>query len=390
MKLRIKFNNATILSILFMLFLVAEVMFEYSTFSRVILLAFVSASVLVSTRLSWHYSLTGYLVFAVWSFVNIFLGYALDRDTAMQMSSTLILNLIFMYGFLCYCRKIKNMWTVLNIFRWIMVLFCLMCVMGALTGSYGNGRLSIMGINSNTIALMMGYAFIIHLHELLQGKKWVGYEQVQYILLMLFLVVILLTGSRKGLLVPIIGVYMFFCVRQPRKVIPYTLLIGGIIGVVLVLLLNVPVLYNIIGYRVEPVLQMLAGEEYDEASLASRMNYIALAWTASQDNLLFGHGLDCFRLLRYAYGTYTHCNYVELLYSLGWVGVILYYSPYIAALLNAPAVAKQDKAAVSLALALLVPYLVCDYMIVSYYTRPLLIIPMMAMIFLRKDGYGRK
>lgn len=147
-------------------------------------------------------------------------------------------------------------------------------------------------------------------------------------------------------------------------------------------------LYNLIGYRVEPVLQYLNAENYEEASMETRVDYIELGWLESQKEPFWGHGLSSFQKLKKSYGTYSHCNYVEILYSLGWIGAIIYYLPYVVSLLKAPKFFKKARKYAGLALAILVPYIICDYFRVTYFSRTDIIFPFLAMMLLDKRGIG--
>lgn len=147
--------------------------------------------------------------------------------------------------------------------------------------------------------------------------------------------------------------------------------------------MNVDFLYNTIGYRLEPLVAYLNNAEYDEASLETRSHFIEYAWINAQDSLIFGHGLDCFRLLPGAWGTYSHCNFLELLYSTGWIGLFIYYSTSISTVLKFYKYINDKYT--GLLLALLIPFLVCDYMNVTYSNRTAIIIPSLAIMFV-----GRK
>ncbi len=379
MTLTFKKNNATLLHFLFIIWFAAETMFSYSAISRFALLAFVGVSILVTRGKHWSYYLTAYLFVALWSVANIAFGHAVNTGYATKMTQTLFLNLLFLYAFVCYCRYVQSVASVLNIFRWLVAAFCVPCLLGGIGTVFSGQRLSIMGLNSNVIAIIAAYACIIFANDMFASRPGKQRRTKIYVIILL-LTTILLTGSRKGLIIPAVGIYSLICVRKPRKFVLYSLAIAAAATVVLFLIINVDVLYNVVGYRVEAILQYLAGEEYNEVSLASRSNFILLGWMSSQDSLFWGHGLDCFRTLRYSYGTYSHNNYIEILYSLGWVGVVIYYMPYLYTFWPVSKQRKKSMNSVALSSALLIPFIICDYMNVTYFTRTDLIIPLMAML----------
>ena len=379
MKFTLKKNNQTVLHGLFMFWLLSEYLFEYSIVSRVALLFFVAGSVLVVPKLQWPSLLTGYGLFALWSCVNIALGYAVRNSIAVPMTRTLFLNLLFLYAFIRYVRYTEDAGEILKIYQWTAVLFSVICLIGG-TGQILSGqRLETWGINANSIAMLAAYALILWTGELLNTMSKSRWMKASPFLLIL-LVTILLTGSRKGILLVFLGIYILVCFRRPKKFLLYTLGIYLLTIAALFLLLKVDFLYAVIGHRVEAVFGFLQGTETSEASLNTRAGFMALAWISSQDSLIFGHGLDCFRTLRYSYGTYSHCNVLEILYSLGWVGVCLYYAPHVWTLCRIPARRKETPDYIPLATALLISNMVCDFMNVTYFTRTSLMIPMLAML----------
>ena len=383
MKIVIKKNNATVLNFAFILWLFSEIMFEYSTFSRIALMLFVGLVVLVTRKPRWSYALTWYGLFVLWSAINIWTGNAIDKNVAIKATQTVFLNLIFLWALVNYCEYIGSIETVLGIFKWVIFIICIPCFFGGLGAVLSGGRLTILNINSNAIAMMAAFAVIVFIHGC-TGRRRDGKWYIEICVIAFLILTILMTGSRKGLIIPIVGVYIMACFRKPGKFVVNTLVIALLAFVVLYALLNVPFLYDLVGYRVEPVLQYMQNEDFDEASLASRLDYIELAWKESQNSPFWGHGLACFHTLRGAYETYSHCNYVELLFSLGWTGAIIFYFPYLQGLLYTPYAFKRKKDHVALAVALMVPFLICNYFAVTYNVRSYIFIPTICMLILRR------
>ena len=385
MKIVLKKNNTTLLHAVFLLWLFCEIMFEHTIISQGALMLFVGVAILLTGRPSWSIHLFGYGLFIAWSALNIYFGYATSTSTASAMTRTLVLNLLFLYAFICYCRYIKDIRTVLKFYTWIALLFSIPCMLGGLGTVLQGERLSILGINANRIATMMAYSIIILFYTLLNSEDS-KLRRRNWILIAWLAMVILLTGSRKGLLIPMVGVYVLICARRPRKILKYSAVIAAVGGVVLLMILNIEPLYNLIGHRVEAVLQYLSQDSYTEASLMTRDSYVALGWEMSQYEPVWGYGLDCFRLLRKSYGTYSHNNYIEILYSLGWVGLIVYYCPFVLTLFRLLKNWKKHTELVSFMLALIAPFMICDYMNVTYFERMFLLIPAIVMIAMGKKG----
>lgn len=387
MRIVIKNNNTTLLHAVFALWLFCELMFEHTIISQAALLIFVGITVLVTYRVRWSMVLTGYCLFALWSAANILFGHATSVSVASKMTRTLFLNVLFLFAFVNYCRHTRDYFSILRIYKWIAVIFSIRCLLGGIGGVLEGYRLSVSGINANRLATVLAYAMIILTYELLKKEKSErGFKD--YAALVLFVITIILTGSRKGLLIPFVGIYLLICARRPKKILKYSLITVAVILVVMHLIMNVKPLYDILGFRVEAVLQFLQQEEFDEGSLATRDKFITLGWELAQLKPIWGHGLDCFRLLKGSYGTYSHSNYIEILYSLGWVGLLLYYFPHVYYLVRLLATWKKKLVATNLLLALFVPFLVCDYMNVTYFERLYLLIPAIVITVLGEKGVG--
>lgn len=385
MEMKQRNKNIIWLNWAFAIWLICEVMFSYSIVSRLALVLFVGLNLLITHKLYLSYSWIWYGLFVLWSAIVIWTGHAHDRALALDMVKTVSLNLVFLCAFVGYCRYVNDIEQILNIYKWTIFAFCIPCFIGGIGSVISGERLSILDINSNQIAMHAAYASLIFIHDIFQKEKKNRKITAGFMIVFL-LMTILLTGSRKGLIIPVIGLYVLVCSRRPRRFLLYTVVIALVGGVALYLLLNVDALYKVIGHRVEPILQFLQGESFEESSMESRLDYIQLGWDISKQSPIWGFGLDNFRRLRYSYGTYSHCNYIEVLVSSGWVGLVIYYLPYLYALCCAPRAMRRNKELAAMALAILVPYIICDYMVVTYFTRAMLLLPMVAMHILRRGG----
>lgn len=384
--MRLIVGKKQLFTVAFVLFLAAEMILPYTLVSQLTLILFCAMSLFSLREAHVNAFLASYGLFAVVSLVNIVLGYAVDRRIAMEMTMTLFLNWIFLFAFTQYCAIIKDPVAVLKTYKKICVFVsCFFLVLG-LPRVLSGERLSVLNINPNAIGVFAAYSLTVLIYELYQKRPctvWAGLQ------LVIFVAVILLSASRKSMLIPMMGWYVMVCLKKPRMVFKYTLIIVVFISVLLFLILNIPVLYRVAGYRVETLLLFFQGADFEEASFDTRSHFIQYGWESAQDSLFLGHGLDCFRTLPKAYGTYSHNNYIEVLYSLGWIGIVVYYSSSILALLKSPKMLKYTRTEGALVLALLIPFLVCDYLNVSYFTRRMLVIPTLAIMYIWRLGHGK-
>lgn len=384
MRIVIEKNNKNILHAAFAIWLISEIIFAHTPIAQVALLLFTGFAILVVPMIQWPYMLTGYGLMILWSVMNISTGHAVSQSLALDMTRTAAFCLIFLYGFFCYYRYIGNIREILTIYVWVVTVFSCMCLVGGISSVLAGERLSTFGVNANIIATQAGYALIFIVSELLRENQKKN-KTLCGIQIALFVLTILMTGSRKGLIIPVLGVYLLVAFRRSRRFWIHTLVAVVAGCIVLWMMLNIPVLYRLVGYRIKPVLLYFQQADFDEGSLQTRLSFIHLAWTESKDAPLWGHGLDCFRKLRYSYGTYSHCNYMEILYSLGWPGLFFYYVPYLCVFFRIPKLLRHNRELAVLLLAFLVPYLVCDYFNVTYFSRVMLSIPAMVMFSLSEE-----
>lgn len=382
----IKLNHKNLLTISFGFFLICEIVFAHTIISQAALFLFCGLCICTTKKLYINPFLISYVGMVIVSFAIILSGNALDRQVALSMTYTICLNCLFLFSFSQYCGKVGDSKPVFHTYMKVAIPIATMLVILGIPVILAGGRLTTLGVNSNTISTLVAYSLVIYIYDIVERN---AYNIRSFSLMLFMLLVIFLTGSRKGLLIPFIGSYVILCAKKPKKIIKYTLIAMFAFAIALFLIMKIGFLYNMIGYRVEPVLLYLTGAEYEEASLATRTHYIAYAWEHAKENSFRGQGLDCFRTLRQAYDTYSHCNYVELLFSLGWVGTVVYYSSFVLALCAVPRALKKNKKGTVLLLAILIPFMVCDFFNITYYTRRMLILPSTAIMFLQRYAKGK-
>lgn len=369
--------NKVMLNFCFILWFMCEFVFVHTPIAQAAMLLFVGCTAIVCFRkIQMNVFIQFYLMFILYAALNILTGHATDNNTAKAMCGTELVCLVFLIFFSAYCSYVGDVRIVLELLKKLTAILCVVCLLsGIISGGFGD-RLSVFGLNANSIAMMAGYSLSYHFYDM--KKRTIVWSD--YCFLALCLVTILLSGSRKGIIIPIVALLVIECTNHPKRIVVYTL--ASIIGIIVAyyLLMNIDVLYSTIGHRIEAVVQLATGQNYTEASLQVRSSYIRLGWEKSQDGLLWGHGIDCFRHLQGAYNTYSHNNYIEILYSLGWPGVAIYYFPFGIGFVYYLSRRHFQSDNCYLYLAIIIPYLICDYMNVSYYERSSLIYPVMFLV----------
>lgn len=260
----------------------------------------------------------------------------------------------------CGLNKISNF----NIFA--AVLLCSISV--TLYGGelFSGGRFWTVGNPNQIMVSLLFPVFILIFRTMLDRKR----RPINLFFLTLCSIVILFTGSRKGIVVPFIFTLVFVILNNRKyllKRITVTILCTAIIGY---LVFNITELYLAIGRRIEWLFITLF--DPDNAIYFSDVLRIQLRRNAMQmfyESPLIGQGINAFA---FYYGVYSHNNYSEILASTGVVGVVSYYWVFVYCfaklIIQRRRLRSVERSYCDFAISLLVANLVYDWGAVSYNT----------------------
>ena len=233
-------------------------------------------------------------------------------------------------------------------------------------GSRGlSNRLSVSN-NANTFGMVAAGMMNYYLFLTFKTKKK-GYIALS----LLLLVVILLSGSRKSTITMTIFFVGYYEFMEQSKNTAKT--IGRIIAIICILLavyaivMNVEVLYNAIGNRIESLLGFLFKQEEADSSVFSRLNMISLASNIIREHPILGIGANNFKYYTY-YNTYSHNGYTEIMCSFGIVGIIVYYLPLLFLFFMSLKNWQQHISGAILPLCVFIAFFVCEMFGVTYFS----------------------
>lgn len=204
------------------------------------------------------------------------------------------------------------------------------------------------GIISSIIVLFYQYQFIglIRLGDEIYGSAmefsggitisaycclflWKRESKKMYLILFLmFLTICALSGSRTAIIYPFLFLFvLLFCYKQKIKQLLMNILLLSIAALgLLYIVLNLPVFYDVVGHRVETLLD----DKTDDESYMERkeMKEYAIAFWIEKPFL--GWGVNGFSKKYAAINkpVYSHCDYTEILCCYGIIGAILFYTPF--------------------------------------------------------------
>lgn len=351
----------------FFLYMVSYNIFSYRyetvIISEIILIILlVSISIYILHKRKIRIGILGllYSLYFAWSCCTVY--WAINQQVAFQRLKTLgqliILSMI-LYNYFDSKEKIAK---AIKMITFSFVILCIYSInkyglSNLLNGSIG-GRIGndISQINVLGISLALG-SILCFYYGLYKNKK------LYYLGTLMLFIVSSFTGSRKALIIALLGISILTFMKNRMKKYIKTIILSSIIIVIMYYILTLPMF--------ELVLERLNGFFNSNGSLdassITRINMIKVGWMFFVNNPIIGYGLDCFRFL--AYGTYSHNNYIEMLINGGIIEFILFYSLYIYSIFKLSIKAyKFDEIAILL-LIILIIQLVMDFAQVSYYSK---------------------
>lgn len=272
-----------------------------------------------------------YFFFGTYAFLTG-LFVCIDRNIFLNSCFRFFSFIFLLYSIWYVCYKSKSInWLINTIF-----ISSLMCAFTALF--FGKGYQVEVLVktmspinNPNTLGLtmIMGIFTIV-----LNLKKKQKYFIINYLLLILFLLVIVRCGSRKSLFAGIaliaLGIIDFLSSNAKIK--------GKITKKKLIIYLTVIVsfcfaYFYVINNYVNSSSFIRLQKLFSDGGTTVRLELYSLAIEYWKTSPLFGIGLDQYKILC-PYGFFSHSTYAELLSCTGIFGVIIFFLPIISLILK--------------------------------------------------------
>ena len=224
------------------------------------------------------------------------------------------------------------------------------------------------GWNGNGIGFLAANGAIIACY--LFGRVKHKAEKALYVISVIALSFLTLyTGSRTAFLVLLIEVVLYLCLVNPSKTAAKILVAFVAIIIVFILVMNVEPLYNVLGSRIEGLLNLWTGEGEADSSASIRQTFIENGIEWFKESPLVGYGINNYKVLNQAETgrfTYAHNNYIEIAVGLGVVGLIWYYIVFVYLIVRLVKHVKKSPLSAFLFSTLLTS-LVGQYGTVNYY-----------------------
>ena len=232
-----------------------------------------------------------------------------------------------------------------------------------------------VGMHPNTFAVVIAVCFLACFYIFYKNKK-----KTYLVWLVVLLAILLLSKSRATLITTFLGIFLIYFFQQQNSMKKIKVLIYGLGGLLVAMwaLFNIPILYDIVGYRMEGLLNIFGTTSEIDASTTTRLEFILIALRLFAAHPIVGVGMNNFSTIAYSdYSiwaeTYSHCNYTEILSGIGLIGFIFYYGILFTAFINLVKIRRNSKttqrevySTVSFLIAIMLTCLILDISHVTY------------------------
>lgn len=233
--------------------------------------------------------------------------------------------------------------------------------------AWGSERIGeAIGVNPNTIGVTSALSVAIALYLFNKSRN------ILYAVLIPTLVVIgLLSGSRKSIvtLAVVVVAYNSISSRGAKGAITVIVTLFSITCLFYFVMTD-ETLYSLLGERLEGMLNALFGREGADESSLERLQFQTFAMEGFVERPLIGHGVNSFaaRMLEIGYPsvTYSHCNYTEILFCYGSIGIVLYYWIHAYALFKSRKLISKYRFETAVIISIIIANIVIDYGKASY------------------------
>ena len=277
------------------------------------------------------YYLITYIIFFIFGFVSLL--WAKEGDLVISIFPSIIRTIIILIFLSVRIRTYDDIERIMiiHIITVVLLDFFIMNLMidyYSLTDFFLKRFGDNFNYNSNATALLNSISFLFCLYFVTKVKK----KWKIFILMTFFTFIIIICESKQGMISLILGFLLYIYISGNLKKKFKT----GVASIILLfiiweLMMNVPELYKIIGYRFKSALGLISQNSYVDVSTVNRNNLLHQAVETWLMHPLIGTGMNNFpaiQTVKFGY-YYAHNNYLELLADLGLVGFLIYYSNYL-------------------------------------------------------------
>ncbi|ABX41586.1 O-antigen polymerase [Lachnoclostridium phytofermentans ISDg] len=279
-----------------------------------------------------------YGLFFMWCCLSVLWSPAMDKTIAAAVSigqMVVICSLMTLY--LVSVENIEKILYGIAIASLIMIVFLIIktqpsewiyVLKGSFSASSDKGRIGYsIGHHPNAMGNLCALLAFLWLYFYDKSKR-----KIYLVWILLLSLILLFTKSRAAILMLIMYFFGYIFLAKKRsflfiKIIPITVILSLILYWAI---FNIPILYELIGFRIEGVFGVFNSSYTMDASSYTRINMMKYGLDMFIKHPFLGVGFGNYGYYAYHYydlfsETYAHSNYIEILAGLGVVGIFLYY-----------------------------------------------------------------
>lgn len=338
--------------------------------SLVLFVIFTMIHMLEKKRLYFTKQIIFYALFAIYACLSYF--WAWNKTFALESLKNVVALLIFLTVLSYYVnggeRLLKTMKYV--VVANVIVSFKILVLYWTETGSAAIRIQAITGIHFNTVGQVIAFSilFSLYLYYVCQDKRYLFLIAPQYM-------AVLLSGSRKSILIPILGLFLILLLKRDGRNLLVGILAmtagGLLIGIVI--RFAYPEMFQKLFQKFVALGAYGRGIETDDWSINLRSFFFNTGKSIFKSHPLFGIGINNFAYYVGNYTSYTaerysHNNYIELLSCMGVAGFFLYYLSYVYIFVKLTACIRRDRkdTVLIIVLSVLIDLMIMEWGIVSY------------------------
>lgn len=367
----------------------------YSEVILIVLLGLELIDILKTRKIKFAIPIMILLIFDIYCFLSNF--WAINRDLSLVISKTLFLLCAFVWVLYNMFTKMKDGHIyILKAICWAGIIFSLYIMFYYGIANYfikllAGQRIGTEINNVNAIGLQTCISVIICVFfGLYENKK------VYYVLSIIPLIVSLGTGSRKVLLMIILGIICLFIQNKGSKKDAINIIKKLVILIIMIFfawnIMRLPMFQTIFN-RFNSMLNVITGKGNVDDSTAVRKKFIQAGLEQFIETPILGIGVSnsSYVTLKATNDkTYLHNNFVELLACTGIIGFLLYYSLFIYLLYELFRYVKTNNNFAIISFIILAVNIILDYGVVSYYGKNTYIYILLAMVTIEKLKEGNR
>ncbi len=335
-KLKLSKNN--ILLYLLQIYIFALISWDYEIFYQIPLLLLFIVTLLkygkVTRAIKRSSFFHGYFIMMAYFFLQFLFGFTVSPADSQTYLITGIINLI---AIICTAATLDQSWKIESIL--------ITTVLASFSVSFYNFMMNLTSLlygglathcyklfflkatySHSTIPMFCAFSVMALVYFSLKDR-W----KIRNILLILyFTIYVILSASRNALIFIVFGIVIYpflFSGNRDNLGKRFFKLVIVIVSIccAVVAVTKIPYLYNLIGYRIQDILEGFFIGDFSESSASSRNVMLITGINLIRKNWFWGYGLNSFRTFSGSFGTWSHIQYIESMISGGVIALICYF-----------------------------------------------------------------